>query len=122
MKAWWVTKGWPFLKENWWSVLLAPLALLVIIAMLAVGLFRSRLTVIDPVAGADARAQLEAERRAQQLEEEKAKLEARIAELEQQYAELQVRFEKGLADEVEALRDDPERLRALMLRVGPGDR
>jgi cell division protein FtsL len=119
--AWWRGTAWPWIKENWWAVLLLPAALVVAIVMV-VWRFTRRPLVLDPLGEADARAALEAERRTQQLEEQRVQLEQQVAALEERYVEQQAVLERGIEEEVEALRNDPQRLRELMLRSGPGSK
>lgn len=80
MAKWWKTKAWPWIKENWWAVLLAPIALLVFALMF---LMQGRKgVVLDPLKGADERAAEEERLRASQLAQEKERLAARVSELE----------------------------------------
>lgn len=119
MKVWWLTKGWPWLKENWWVLLLLPLLLLTGITVVLYDLTRS-VQVADPLREADTRARTEAETRARELQAEKDRLETELSDIRSKYQDLQTRFEERVANEVEALRNDPERLRRLMLEVGRG--
>jgi hypothetical protein len=120
MADWWKNKAWPWLKSNWWTLLLMPLALIVLGGMLAAKLLNRGPAVIDPLRNADERAMEEAETRARLLETEKLRLVARIDELTAENRSMQEHFERRLAEEAEGLRNDPERLRQLMLRAGPG--
>lgn len=121
VKTWWTSTGWPWLKGNWWVLLLLPL-----MAIVAVGMFMMRFAkppvIIDPTEKADERARLEAETRADQLEAEKARLALQLAVITAERDELRDKFEARLRDEVDALRDDPEKLREMMLSTGPGRR
>jgi hypothetical protein len=119
MKLWWLTKGFPWLKENWWALLLLPFMALVAFGALV---FRRKLPVIDPMKDADGRAWGEAELRSRAIEEASDKLEKRFRALQVEHEALKVKYEQGLASEVEALRNDPERLRDLMMRTGPGNK
>lgn len=120
MADWWKQKGWPWLKKNWWAVLLAPLTLLVFALMF---LMRGKPgLVLDPLREADERAKTEAEVRVKALAKERDQLKARVQELEaENRAQLQ-HIERRVQDEVQALRDDPEKLKELMLSTGPGSR
>jgi hypothetical protein len=117
MKSWWLTTGWPWLKANWWVLLILPVMLLVAIGM---RLYRREVVVVDPTGPADERARTEAELRIKQLEAERARLQRSLTELEATSRALMEKFEERLAEEVEALRKDPERLRQLMLETGQG--
>jgi len=119
MKTWWQQKGWPWLKENWWVLLLLPLLLLTGLTIVLYDLTRT-VQVVDPLREADARARKEAETRARELQAEKERLETELAGIWTKYQRLQAEFEQRVASEVEALRDDPEKLRRLMLQVGKG--
>jgi hypothetical protein len=115
-KLWWKEEGWPWLKSNWWVIFAFPLMI-----MAAVGMYvlrRQSPEVIDPFGEAD-------QRRIQELETRVTELrlidEARKEELnriEEEYEAFQSEFEERLAGEVEQLKNDPDRLRRLMLEVG----
>lgn len=120
IKAWWLAEGWPWLKEYWWVVLLLPLFLIVAVAMFAKG--RPVVNVVEPLRGADDRARIEAETRVRQLETEKKRLESELELIRGRYTELQAQMEAGLATRVDALREDPEKLREAMLAAGRGKR
>lgn len=119
IKTWWTTKGWPWLKENWWVVLLLPL-----MALAFVGWYlmtkENAPTVIEPLAAADERAKTEAETRARQLEQENARLTAQLSELQTKYNTLQASMETRIASDVDGLRADPDKLRDAMLAAGKG--
>lgn len=118
MADWWKDQAWPWIKKNWWAVLLAPLSLIIFILMFFA---RGRTgVVLDPLREADERAREEAEVRARLLEKEKADLAKKIGELEAVNRANQEHFERRVEEEIESLREDPERLRELMLRTGPG--
>lgn len=119
MKKWWLDTGYPWLKENWWVVLLSPFLLLVMVSVIIHDRFSS-VGVKDPLREADARAREEAEARARLLEEEKQRLEAELADIRQKYAELQTQLEARLTEGVDELRNDPEKLRQAMLAAGKG--
>jgi len=116
MKAWWTETGWPWLKENWWVMLILPVMLLVWIAMRA----KPGTTIIDPLKNADARAKEEGEHREKMLEEENLRLEEELLDIKEKHDTLQKGFEEKLEEEVESLKRDPEKLRELMLRTGRG--
>lgn len=123
MAKWWKETAWPWLKENWWALILAPVALLVLILMVMHKFaLRGQLETLDPTANADERAKEERDKRKKLLEEENQRLEAELAEVSTKYEGLQAEFEQRLVDEVQSLREDPQRLRELMLGVGPGRR
>lgn len=114
--SWWKETGWPWLKKNWWAVLIAPVALLV-----AVGIFAQRkLVVLDPVEKADRRAKEEAERRIRELQDAKLQLELELSREKTEHDTLQRELQEALSGDVDVLRKDPERLLRLMREVGPG--
>jgi cytochrome c-type biogenesis protein CcmH/NrfG len=120
MKAWWLNKGWPWLKSNWWVLLILPL-----MALVAVGIWiwnrKQEVPVpIDVLKPADDRAQVEAATRTKELEAEKIRLQQELTDITVKHDTLQSQFEERLQGEVDALRNDPERLRELMLSVGQG--
>lgn len=119
MKDWWRTRGYPWLKENWWVVLLSPLLLFVAVSVLIYDRFMGTV-VVDPLREADDRALVEAQARARALAAEKARLESELSDIRSKYQELQDKFAQRLADEVEVLRNDPEKLRQAMLAAGRG--
>lgn len=117
MKNWWVNTGYPWLRENWWVVLLSPLLILVAVSVL---IHDRLLGVKDPLRDADGRAREEAETRLRLLEEEKQRLAAELADVRQKYEGLRAQLETKLADGVQELRDDPNKLRDAMLAAGRG--
>lgn len=121
MKTWWTETGWPWLKGNWWVLLLLPLMALVALGMIMMRVMGGKTIVVDPTEKADERARIEAETRAQQLEAERNRLALELAGVVRERDQLREQFEQRLADEVQALRDDPEKLRQAMLDAGkPG--
>lgn len=117
IKDWWVSKGLPWVKENWWVVLLLPLIALVFLGWF----FMTRTnapTVIEPLEAADERAKTEAETRTRQLEQENTRLTAQLADLQTKYEALQSTMETRIASHVDELRNDPEKLRQAMLAAG----
>lgn len=122
MAEWWKTAAWPWMKENWWAVLLAPLALIIFILMVA-SKFATRAPVaevIDPLVEADKRAEVEENTRTHLLAAENTRLQFALEDIRTKYVTLQERLEHRVQEEVQALRDDPAALRALMLGIGPG--
>ena len=118
MKAWWTKTAWPWLKENWWVLLALPLALLVGISMWLYNVMSGGgLTTIDPTADADERAREEHAKRVEELQHENKRLEEEKAAIQAKYDTLEQEFEQRLVDEVQELRQDPERLRRLMLGI-----
>lgn len=120
MKTWWIEKGYPWLKENWWVLLLLPVLALVAIGMAVWN--RPVISVVEPLKGADDRARREAEDRAARMEAEKARLEAELAKIREEHAKLQVDFEARLEAKMDDLRSNPAKLREAMLAAGRGGR
>jgi hypothetical protein len=116
MRAWWIDTGWPWLKANWWILFLLPVMALVWLAMR----MKPQDVVVAPLAGADERAQYEIELRNEQLMAEKRRLANELAVVTKERDALRAEFEARLRAEVDTLRDDPEKLRMLMLTMGPG--
>lgn len=110
MKSWWLTTGWPWLRENWAWVLILPVIGLVWLAMRA-----QRLVIVDPVRRADERAEEEQVRRVVELEMERERLAKKVAEVTQKHEELVAELESKLAEPVGDLRSDPDALRRYML-------
>jgi hypothetical protein len=97
--SWLKTKFWPWLKVQWWKILLG----LTILG----ALFKGR-QVIDPLEEADARATKERQRRAEELKDSEEALTDALETAE----------EKAAEEAVEALRDDPDALTRRMLEAG----
>jgi len=121
MKYWWRTTGWPWARENWWVLVLAPVMLVVVIGMAVMRLTRRQITaVIDPVGQADARSREEIARRIVGLEAERDRLKSELEDLKVKNQLILQNYEAQLLAGVEELRKDPEKLKDLMLRVGRG--
>ena len=122
MKTWWLETAWPWLKENWWVLLILPVIVVVAVAMWSSRLFgvfsKKSLQTIDPTAAADKRALEEAQKRRSELARENEQLARDLAKVRAKYDRLRRLHDKKLEDQVDELRQDPERLRALMLKVG----
>jgi flagellar basal body-associated protein FliL len=118
MKIWWIEKGWSWLKSNWWVLLLSPLMAFVAFGMTIMRVIGAKTVIVDPTAAADERARIETETRVRQLEEERNRLALELAEVTRERDQLRKQFEQRLANEVQALRDDPEKLRQAMLEAG----
>lgn len=118
MKTWWLKVGWPWLKENWWVVLLLPAMALVALGMIIMRGLSPGPVVVDPTKEADERAKVEAETRVRQLTVERARLAKELISLREEHKSLREHFEARLNQEVDSLRNDPEKLRQLMLQVG----
>ena len=119
MKRWWQNTGYPWLKENWWVVLLSPLFLVVAVSVLVYDRVM-RTTVVDPLREADDRALVEAQTRARELQAEKERLEGELKDIQTKYDDMQTKFEQRLSEKIEELRNDPEKLRQAMLAAGRG--
>lgn len=116
MKKWWLDVGWPWLKENWWVLLILPLIALTAIASSIWN--KSVISLVDPLRGADERAREEHARRIQALEQEKADLQKRLEAIQKENAALQRHMEERLEARIADLRNDPEKLRQAMLEAG----
>ena len=121
MKTWWTSTGWPWLKGNWWVLLILPLMLLVVAGMAMMRFLGSKPPeVIDPTAGDDERERIETKTRNAQLTAQNAYLQRQVTEITARHDAQRAAFEQTLKDQVPALRDDPEALAALMRQVGQG--
>ncbi len=118
IKTWWLTKGWPWLKENWWATLLLPVMALVAGGM---AVLKKRPVVVDVMENADAKALEESNLRIKALEEERTALQGRLGQIQAKYEALQADFEARLIQEVDDMRKDPNRLRDAMIRAGRGE-
>lgn len=116
VKTWWLEKGWPWLKENWWVLLILPVLAFVALGMLVWN--RPVVSIVEPLAEADARARREAEARAAALEAEKVRLDAELSAIRKEHDSLQRHMEERLDARVEELRNDPNKLREAMLAAG----
>ncbi len=118
LKAWWLTVGWPWLKTNWWMVLLLPVLAVVATAWFMSKYIRPEVVISDPTSAADERARTEADLVLRQLGAEKTRLAGELADIKKKYADLQVKFEERLAAEIDDLRQNPDKLREAMLAAG----
>jgi len=116
MKAWWLSKGWPWLKENWWITLILPVMALAYAGMYFMN--RPVAAVTDPFEADRERERTEAQTRIQQLEAEKAALQKQLDDLNKKYADLEANMESRLASRVDELRANPDALRDELLRAG----
>lgn len=121
MKTWWTTTGWPWLKGNWWVLLILPLMLLVVAGMALMRFLAAKPPeVIDPTAGDDERERIETKTRNAQLTAQNAHLKRQLDDAAARHDAQRAAFEQTLKDQVPSLRDDPEALAALMRQVGQG--
>jgi hypothetical protein len=120
MKTWWIEKGWPWLRENWWVLLLLPILGLVALGMAVWN--RPILNVVEPLREADELAKKEAADRETATRAEKLRLEAELIKIREEHAKLEANFEARLEAKVEDLRSDPAKLRETMLAAGRGGR
>lgn len=110
-------QAWVWFTQNWWKIFV-PLAVIGGVLIALVEKLRPAPVVIDPTAAADERAKIEEETRKKVLDDERARREREVAEVHaNQTAERQA-FEAEQAGEVEALRNDPDRLLDRMRNSG----
>jgi hypothetical protein len=114
IKNWWLFTGWPWFKSNWWVVLALPLMALVYVA------FRMRRPPESSEVVSDVLKQRL--KTAELLRDENVALQQRLTDAETKLKVQEKKLEDGLVVDVEDLRGNPERLRELMLNVGPGGR
>lgn len=113
--TWLRETAWPWLKINWWVVLLAPLLFLPWL-LGKLGAYMRGPTVIDPVVAADARARAEeATRDAASAEEARRRAEG-LAEASTRHDEALAEVEAKAKTETGALREDPKALIEAMKR------
>lgn len=103
-------KAWTWLKENW-KWLLFPVGITIFI-LGRISSSRGDGGLVDPTAGADARAREERERRESELEAERARLEARLAAVHQEHQEKLQTLTEQQQERVAELQQDPEALNA----------
>jgi len=115
VSKWWNEKARPWLKKNWWAVVLFPLGILIIINKV----FRPHLTVVtSEISGAAAaKEEIDAEADKQRAEAD-AKRTERLAEVQEQHAETVAALTTEQAAKVEELLKDPEELNSFLLSVG----
>lgn len=109
MKAWWMDTAWPWLKTNWWMVLLAPL-LIVPWLLWRLGAYRREAVVLDPLKDADERAKAEAAERGRLQAEEDARRAAELQAASDQAAASREALEAAQRGETDRLREDPKAL------------
>jgi len=120
MKAWWIYTGWPWLKSNYWVLLLLPVMAIVAIGMFMMRMMPPKTKVIDPTAEADERARIEAETRGKAMSAEQGRLAQELEAVSAERDSLRAVLEAKQRNEVDGLRKDPEALREAMLRAGRG--
>lgn len=116
MKKWWTETGWPWLKENWYLLLIFPVVALTYAFYRIFKFFPS--PVIDPLRDADHRAVEEQEKRLEELAKENQRLTEELAKIRAEYAAKDQALTEALSARVETLRGDPQKLRDAMLRAG----
>lgn len=107
--SWLKTKFWPWLKVQWWKILLG-------LTLLA-ALFKGR-QVIDPLEDADARATKERQRRDEETKKSEEALADALEAAEGKASEERQAEEKAAAEDVEDLRESPDELTRRMLEAG----
>jgi hypothetical protein len=104
MKIWWNETAWPWLKQNWWVVLLAPILFLPWVAKAIFRMLTPPPEVIDPLKEADARAAQEQAARSAAAQEGIREREATLDALEAKQEAAEAAVKARQADEVEAMR------------------
>lgn len=107
MKSWWSTKAWPWLKTNWWVVLLAPVLVIPwVIYVIWKAFAGPKVVVLDPLKKADERAAEERETREDLTDAAEVERACIEAELERKVAERTGALEARQEAETPALRED----------------
>ncbi len=115
MKAWWTTKAWPWLKKNWWLVLLAPVGVLVVINKV----FRPHIKVTSSeLTGAADEAHKASAEAARRIETLQAERDARVSQIHEEHEETVKVLTDEQAAKVNDLLEDPEELNSYLLDVG----
>lgn len=111
MKTWWTTTAWPWLRKNWWIVLLSPILLIPFLLSRLGRLFTPEVVVVpDPLEPANERARVEEETRQRALAAEQARLERERQVLAGKHETATAAHEAEAAKDVETLRRDPQAL------------
>lgn len=93
LTEWWTTKAWPWLRKNWWVVLLSPILFLPWLVLSVVRALTAVPVPANPLGKADERAKVEgavrgdvatreAAERAETVEALEAKVESSVSALE----------------------------------------
>lgn len=117
MTSWWNDTAWPWLRVNWWKVLIFPVGLVLLLRALAPRRPPIPDVIVDPVREADRRAEEEATRRKIELKTESDALRARLDAIKAEHAEVMRRMNTAQQLRYEELRDDPEALNAWLLSL-----
>ena len=115
MKDWWRSAAWPWLKKNWWLVVLFPIGVLAVINKV----FRPHTSVVtsELLEAESTRHEVEeAAREARELALEQKT--ARIIEVQEEHAAVVAELTEDQASKAGALLDDPEALNSYLLQVG----
>lgn len=110
MKIWWNETAWPWLKQNWWVVLLAPILFLPWVAKAIFRMLTPPPEVIDPLKEADARAALERAKRDEAYRSGELERRETLKALEAKQEAATTALEARQAGEVEVLREDVDKL------------
>lgn len=116
MKKWWTETGWPWLKENWYLLLIFPVVALTYAGYRFFKFFPN--PVVDPLLNADTQAREEAKKRIEELEKENERLTKELVSIRAEYDAKEQKLLETLSNSVETLRGDPQKLRDAMLRAG----
>lgn len=118
IREWWKSIGWPWLKSNWWVVLLLPVVAVVATAWVMSKYLRPSVTILNPTQAADERAKIETETRFKQVAAEKQRLSLELIKIQKKYDDLLAEFDSRLEHRIDELRNNPEKLRQMMLNAG----
>lgn len=119
MMEWWNKKGWPWLKENWWKVLIFPVGLvLAAIALLSRGKKGDVEELgADPLREADRRAEEEQITRRHLIVKENERLREELARIEREREEAMKNLSEEQRSRYEELKEDPDALNAWLLSI-----
>lgn len=113
--TWWTLKAWPWLVANW-KWLLFPIGIIVFILGYSV---RKRPEVLAPELLEHAKETSKIEKRtAGQIVEAKEERDRKIKEIEKEHANTVAKLTRKQRDELEGLREDPDKLADFLKQVG----
>jgi hypothetical protein len=114
--VWWTLKALPWLKRNW-KWLLFPIGIIAFIGGFL--LRRRRPDVVAPELVGAAETALKANDKAEEEREEaREEKDEKIAEIEKEHATTVAKLTRKQRDDVEELKDDPDKLNDYLLDVG----
>jgi hypothetical protein len=113
--TWWTLKALPWLKK-YWKWLLFPIGILIFIAGYVV---RPKPKVLSSELHGAGDTKREADdKAAEKTDEARAKRDERLAEVEKDHAKTVAKLTRKQRDQLEELREDPDKVNDFLLQVG----